>query len=61
MFNVRQHLEGISKGYQISGIGRLIADASQKSLQIVDWIQILTDFFPGDIIHIQLFDGILPF
>ena len=53
-FDMRQHFQGRAKGGQISGICRLVADAPDEALQIVNGIEILSKLLPGDGVSIQL-------
>ena len=54
-----QHFQGGLKGNQIPGAGRLVADPADETLQIVHRVQILSQFFPGNIIHVQFLHRIL--
>ena len=58
---MRKHLQGIAERDQIPGIGRLVADPPDETFQIIDGIQILTDFLSGNVIHIQFFHRLLAF
>ena len=57
---MRQHGKGIFKGNQVSRVGRLVADPANQPFQIVNGVQVLCHLLPGNIIHIQLLNGILP-
>ena len=59
LFNMGKHFQGAFKCNQVPWIGCLVTDAPDKPLQVINGIQVFTDFLPGNIIHVQFFHGCL--
>ena len=54
---MRKHFQRRGKSDHISGICRFIADAADKTLQIINRLEIFPDFIPKHGVFIQLLNS----